>query len=210
MYELQGVRIPHQERFSPVICRALQSQSYERPEFAALETLLDPSDRVLELGAGLGFLAVAMARKLGSDRVVTVEADPEMAGVILDTFRENGVSPTLVLGAVSATGARRGLLRSENLWSTKTTGGDFGQSVPGVALATLIDEHQPTVLVVDIEGGESELPPTALPGVRAVLIEYHSGGARRAVDGWLSNEGFHRRSARGPKLFLYERDRQCH
>ena len=205
MYELQGVRIPHQGRFSPVICRALQSQSYERPEFAALETLLDPSDRVLELGAGLGFLAVAMARKLGSDRVVTVEADPEMAAIIRDTFRENDVSPGLVLGAVSALGTERGLVRMENLWSTWTVSAPFSLTVPGVALARLIDEYQPTVLVVDIEGGESELPPTALPGVRAVLIESHSNVDRRVVDRWLSDEGFHRRSARGPRLFLYAR-----
>ncbi len=205
-YELQGLRIPHQSRFSPRICRAIESGNYERAEYAALLDLLEPSDRVVELGTGLGFVAALLAQELGDDRVVTVEADPEMAEIIGDTFRENSVNPRLVIGAVSAMGARRGLIRMENLWSTRTISALFSPTVPGVALASLIDEHQPTVLVVDIEGGESELSPTALPGVRAVLIECHSDSARQAVDRWLSSEGLHRRSVRGPKLFLYERD----
>ena len=60
----------------------------------------------------------------------------------------------------------------------------------GVALGELIREHRPTVLVIDIEGGESDLGPTPLPGVRAVIVECHSIRDCEAVAAWLIPQGF--------------------
>jgi len=206
-----GVEVPLHERFSDVIRASLESGKYEQPECEALDRLLVDGDRVLELGSGLGLVAVRCAQRLGSAAVVTVEADPEMLPVIRATFAANQVSPAVLIGAVSADGGDRWLERAPHLWSTKAHHWQEGAPpinalrVGGTQLSTLIEWHRPTVLVVDIEGGESQLAPTELPGVRAVLIECHSRRDKLAVDAWLIPLGFVRSGDPPTRLRLYER-----
>ena len=202
-----GVVVPLQARFSDVIRASLESGRYEQAECTALDRLLVDGDRVLELGSGLGLVAVRCAQRLGSDAVVTVEADPEMLPVIDATLAANQVSPTVYSGAVSADGGERWLERAPHLWSTKAHRG-LGLGLPrvqGLALSALIAAHRPSVLMVDIEGGESHLAPTDLPGVRAVLIECHSRDDKFAVDAWLLPLGFGRTGDQPTRLRLYER-----
>lgn len=202
---LHHVNVPLDERMSETIRAFLTSGQYEASEYRALKPLLRKTDRVLELGGGVGFLAAYCAKRLGdASQVVTVEADPEMAPVIRATFAANDVAPELVLGAVSRDGAPRVLLRHENLWSTRAVEDGIGPTVDGVALGALLARHRPTVLIVDIEGGESALVPEPLDGVRAVLIEAHSEQAEQDVDGWLLPQGFERRDV-DRRVRLYTR-----
>ena len=207
-----GVSVPLQDRFSDVILESLAAGKYERAECDALDRLLVAGDRVLELGSGLGLVAVRCAQRLGSTAVATVEADPEMLPVIRATCEANHVSPVVLSGAVSADGGDRWLERAPHLWSTKAhrpLPADAPpvnrQRVEGIQLSALIAAHRPTVLVVDIEGGESHLAPTDLPGVRAVLIECHSRADKLAVDAWLIPLGFGRSGDQPTRLRLYER-----
>ena len=204
-----GVEVPLQARFSDVIRRFLVDGRYERAECDALDRLLVDGDRVLELGSGLGLVAVRCAQRLGSDAVVTVEADPEMLPVIDATLAANQVSPTVYSGAVSADGGDRWLERTPHLWSTKAhvtaEGSPSLHRVGGLKLSALIASHRPSVLMIDIEGGESQLAPTDLPGVRAVLIECHSRADKLAVDAWLLPLGFGRNADQPTRLRLYER-----
>jgi protein-L-isoaspartate O-methyltransferase len=207
-----GVEVPLQDRFSAVIREHLASGKYERAECDALDRLLVDGDRVLELGTGLGLVAVRCAQRLGSDRVATVEADPEMLAVIVATCEANHVSPSVLIGAVSADGGDRWLERAPHLWSTKAhpplpAGAPpvNRQLVGGTKLSALVEWHRPSVLMVDIEGGESHLGPTDLPGVRAVLIECHSRADKLAVDAWLIPLGFGRSGDQPTRLRLYER-----
>jgi len=206
-----GVEVPIHDRFSDVIRASLESGKYERAECDALDRLLVDGDRVLELGSGLGLVAVRCAQRLGSAAVVTVEADPEMRPVIRATCEANGVSPVVLVGAVSADGGDRWLERAPHLWSTKAHRWPEGAlprnalRVGGTKLSTLVEWHRPTVLMIDIEGGESQLAPTELPGVRAVLIECHSRQDKLAVDAWLIPLGFGRSGDQPTRLRLYER-----
>ena len=200
-----GVQVPLGERFSPVIRESFARGTYESTELTVLRGLLREEDRVLELGAGCGFLAAWCALRIGSARVCTVEADPQMLGVLQATFRANGVSPQVIFAAASARGERRTLERAKDFWSTRTSVTRDGiASVAGARLDELLAQHLPTVLVVDIEGGERWLGPTALTGVRAVLLECHSRADRTAVDDWLLPQGF-ARSAERRRVRLYER-----
>ncbi len=62
--------------------------------------LLDvqPTDRVLELGAGTGLNAAWLAHRLGSDRVVSVEVDPALAEQAAKNNAAAGLSPCIVAG----------------------------------------------------------------------------------------------------------------
>ncbi len=205
------VNVPLDERIGEQVRAALHGGGYEGAEYRALKSVLRKSDRVLELGAGLGVLATYCAKRLeDNSAVLTVEADPLMAPLIRATFAANDVSPTLLIAAASGSGAPMRLARAPEFWSTKAyplagerPGADI-VLVDGVALPALLSRHSPSVLVIDIEGGETSLVETPLPGVRAVLIEVHSEEADTAVHGWLSRQGFGRRDV-ARRVRLYER-----
>lgn len=201
--DLGGVLVPITERFSPLLTRAVETGVYEAAERELLDALLTPGDRVLELGAGCGYLAAVAAKKLGDDAVLAVEADPEMLDTLCTTFHANGVSPHLRMGAVTRDGSPRAVVPAEHFWSTKT---EPGGSAASLALPSLMAEHQPTVLVCDIEGGEAEFCGLPLPPkLRAVVIETHGEAADAGVRAWLEGEGYVLRTQRGRTLAYHRR-----
>ena len=192
---LRGVTIPITERFSATMVAAVESGAYEAAEHALLAELLSPGDRLLELGTGCGYLAVAAAKLIGAERVTTVEADPEMRATIRKTFEANGVEPKLVIGAVSRDGSPRTVERADNFWSSTTRPGGDELSL---VFENLLAAYDPTVLLCDIEGGESELVGTPLPRMlRAVIMETHGNDLSKRVAAWLREQGFRPRNIRG-------------
>jgi hypothetical protein len=166
---------------------------YELQERDLLSRCLADGDVVLELGTGIGLMATLCARRLGSDRVFTFEANPEMIAV--------------AEGAVT-------FFVEEHFWSSSTikrTATARTISVPVRPLAEAIREIRPTILIVDIEGGEATLfDGVALDGVQKIMIELHPhviGAAQtERIRGLLRGAGFaavHERS-RGTNV-LFER-----
>lgn len=191
-----GIRLPLTDAVSEEMRATLYAGAYEEREYEVLSTLLGPSDRVLELGAGLGFITVLCARRCGSERVTSVEANPHLLSTLRTTFLCNGVSPRLVPGVVSAGGEPQTLFVNANFWSSSThdRGGEPTR-VPGVAFESLLAQYQPSVLVIDIEGGETALTSAVIaPCVRAIVIELHAKvtGAQGAeqVRAWIARHGF--------------------
>jgi len=205
-----GVWLPLSDAVSAEMRAVLYSGAYEEREYQVLSRLLTPGDRVLELGSGLGFITVVCAQRCSS--VSSVEANPHMLDTLRETFRRNGVAPRLVSGMVSSSGEEQTLFVAPNFWSSSAYDrGGAATTVSGLAFARLLEEHQPTVLVIDIEGGELGLTSESIaPGVRAVVIELHakvtgSDGARRVRD-WLSGQGFEATRDWGDRsVVLYER-----
>jgi ribosomal protein L11 methyltransferase len=76
----------------------------------AAEELIQPGQRVLDLGAGSGILAIAAAR-LGAAQVEAVEIDPVAARVCRENVELNGVADrvTIVEGSLAADGERSDL-----------------------------------------------------------------------------------------------------
>src|SRR4051812_14943391 len=52
---------------------------YEAPERSALNAILAPDDRVLDIGSGIGILAMNAARIVGSANVLAYEPNPAAA-----------------------------------------------------------------------------------------------------------------------------------
>ena len=191
----------------------LYSGAYEEREYEVLSRLLEPSDRVLELGSGLGFITVVCAQRCSS--VSSVEANPQLLDTLRETFRRNGVAPQLVSGMVSSSDEEQTLFVARDFWSSSTYDrGGAATRVGGLAFGRLLTEHRPTVLVIDIEGAELGLThETIAPGVRAVVIELHakvtgSEGARLVRD-WIAGQGFELTRDWGDRsVVVYERPRR--
>ncbi len=187
-----GIRIPFlPDIITPVIERPLRNGRYEGGERAALRTLLQAGDRVLELGAGLGLLSTVAAQRSDVASVTAVEANPGLIPLIRETHRLNGTGHVdLRHGVVTADpGDPMTFYLRPDFWASSLTPRPRAYvgtaEVPRVPLPDLIAELRPTVIVCDIEGGEAGLfDAVDLSGVRAIIIEFHErvyGEAGRAA-----------------------------
>jgi FkbM family methyltransferase len=133
----------------------------------------------MELGAGTGYMTTAACRIVGSDNVVAYEADPKMIEIAEQTFKLNEVAPTLINAVL---GDREGSTdfyidrQAFTLSTTKPRADCARISVPMTSFEDALAAHQPSYLMVDIEGGEIELLAHGLPAhVRSLCVEAHPG-----------------------------------
>lgn len=182
--------------------RALSSGRYEHHEADALLMHLRPGDRLLDLGAGLGFICALAAGVLGEGAVVGVEAGPETAKLARRNLGANGFPGVkIVRGAVVAAGEGEvefGLRPA--FWASALKGPEGWPEtaqvirVPARPIGKLLERFTPTVICCDIEGGELEMLAEPLPRVRLVVVETHPQvygpeGLARVVAG-LAAQGF--------------------
>jgi FkbM family methyltransferase len=174
---IEGVRIRVGRHMSRRVEQAISRGGYERDELRLVGMVLSAGDVVLEIGAGLGVISAYCAMRLGSDRVFAFEANPDLEPCIRETYALNAVAPTLEMCAVRATAGRVTLFRTKHLFSSsivQRSPDALPIEVPGKALSYVIEQIEPTLLIVDVEGAESELfDQTELPGVTTIILELH-------------------------------------
>jgi FkbM family methyltransferase len=134
--------------------------SYEGDEVNILKKVLKPSDIVMEVGAGIGFLSAYCADAVGSARVYAYEANPNLISKIKQTYCLNNVEPEIsnVLLTNNNTGTTIFYIEP-SFWSSSThrrSESAKAIDVPNVDINQEINRVNPTFLIVDIEGGEAE------------------------------------------------------
>lgn len=183
--------------------RELESERYEWNERLALLRHLKPGDKVLDLGAGAGFLSSLAARVVGAGNVVAVEASPVMQAALRANLDGNGArGARLIHAAVVADGYEGDTVSfamTGAFWASSLAEHAWGQAeqvtVPAAKLSALLEEHRPTIVVMDVEGAEVELSQQAWPdSVRILIMEIHTSKyppreVKRIFDG-LSASGF--------------------
>jgi len=182
--------------------RALSSGRYENHEADALMLHLRPGDRMLDLGAGLGFISALAAGVLGEDAVMGVEAGPETVKLARRNLAANGFEGVRILkGAVVGTGENEVEFgQRPAFWASALKGPEGWPEkaevirVPARPIGKLLAKFGPTVISCDIEGGELEVLTQPLPGVRLVVVETHpqvygAEGVARLVAA-LTGQGF--------------------
>lgn len=182
--------------------QALSSGRYEGQEADALLRHLTPEDRVLDLGAGIGFLCALAARVVGESAVTGVEAGPETAGLARANLAANGFPGARILqGAVTATETGEVEFgQRPAFWASALKGADDWPAnarllrVPALPIGPLLAQVLPTVVCCDIEGAERAVLAQPLPGVRLVVVEIHpaaygTSGTKELFDA-LSAQGF--------------------
>ncbi len=199
---------------------ALVSGRYEHTEAGALTAHLLPADRLLDLGAGAGYLLSLAGKIVTRGQVTGVEAGPQMVPVARANLARNGVMGEVVWGAVvpdDHAGDHVGFLQRKAFWASALASSSSAPApgrtvdVPALRFCDLIAQHRPTVLSVDIEGGEAALFDGPLPThIRLVVMELHpqvygGAGIKRIFDG-LSASGltYQPRASRGATV-VFER-----
>ena len=97
---VDGIVMRIDPRLSEFNVRKLASGRHTRHERDLLARALKPDDRVLELGGGIGMVAIECARRIGADRVTSYEANPELESLIRENYALNGVEPDLRMAMV--------------------------------------------------------------------------------------------------------------
>lgn len=144
---------------------------------------LDPSDRVLELGAGMGITTARISALLSGSRLTSFEADPKAFACARRTVRLNSLrNVELRHGALTVEPAETvPFFIADHFLINSLQHMEGGQRVdiPAHPLQNVLDEVRPNAVIMDIEGGEYEL--LAHPAwkrcsnLRTLVVEFHPG-----------------------------------
>lgn len=161
------------------ISEKLADGTYEADEARAVGRCVKPGFRVLELGAGIGYVGMRAALKADPADVLSVEANPDLLPVIEANHARNGLSDISVIHGAVVGNAPDGATAQFNL-SPGFTGSRLGAKggrqveVPLVGFHDLLRAHRPHVVLMDVEGAEAFLfdRPWKCP-LRFCVIELH-------------------------------------
>ncbi|MEO1537044.1 MAG: FkbM family methyltransferase [Pseudomonadota bacterium] len=179
----RGITVPIDHDVVPIeVVEQLADKNYEVPEIEASTVLLRPDDRVVELGSGMGVVSTLMSRAVPDGRVLTIEANPTLAPQIKQVHAANGVQNVdrwqgIVVAGEEPQPVEFHLHKFFPEGSVRRSSGSRDIiHVDAIPWSRVIGEFKPTVLICDIEGGETTLiPEIDTAGLRAIIVELHPG-----------------------------------
>jgi FkbM family methyltransferase len=175
---LHGVKVSTDPDLIPRRVRNLLFKgTYESAECELVLRHVKPGDRVLELGTGIGLVSLVATSRVGEGMVRSYEANPAMEPLIRANFAMNGWTPDLNMRAVTVDGQNIEFFQDPQILSSGTSDRGIGAKkigVPSRAFADVLTEWCPNVVIMDIEGVETEILPGAdLTSVEVVIVEIH-------------------------------------
>lgn len=180
--ECLGVKVPPSRYLHEGRIARINAAEYEGQEIAGALHVVTPEDVVLEIGAGIGLVGAVVATNCKPRAVHAFEANPELIDSIRALYRLNGIEDRInVRNCVLISAPERPEtvpfhLANSYLGSSLIDAGRARKTVevPTADFAAICADLSPTVLVMDIEGGELDLLRHAdLSGFRAVVLEFH-------------------------------------
>ena len=158
-HNVNNVYLPLMSEIGFNTLRWIVNGQYEQGEIEIIKQRIEPQDRIMEIGTGLGFVSAYCAKIVGSENVHTFEANPLNIEMALRVFKKNKVSPHIqnalladISGTIDFPVNRKSRLASSSLLAS----GDAVQ-VPQLVLNDIIRDIQPNFLIMDIEGSEYDV-----------------------------------------------------
>lgn len=200
--DVSGIKIPFSSHvISKNMEKRLRRNRYEGSEATKSAIAVREDDRVIELGAGIGYLSSVVCKGSKPEKYIAIEANPDLIPVIIETHRLNEISNVEVLNGILTDGPEESYdfyLRDE-FWASSMEPDSRPyvrvEKVPKISASGLFRKVKPTVLLIDIEGAEAELLESLdLRSVREIVIELHPkiyglNGTGKILR-LLSNQGF--------------------
>ena len=157
--EVSGVRIPLDASvMSQKIQLVLRSGRYDQDRARLVPLTLEDGERVLDVGAGMGFISAVAAQPGKAELVVAVEGDPGVIPLIETVHRLNRVSCVVRNAIVVAhkTADTAPFYVHHDLWASsfmplKPANTLKIVQVPVVTFGELIAQYSPTLLMLDFE-----------------------------------------------------------
>lgn len=166
--------------WSPYMVRQLLLRTYEREERRVLNHVLSPQDRIIEIGGGIGLIALTARRVVPEDQIVVYEANPNLIPDITNNFKRNDAAISLVNAAIvnnAHTDTEITFFIHDNFWASGLNANASTMqsvTVPAKPIGDAISDHAANVLIMDIEGAECEvLNDINLDAIELICIELH-------------------------------------
>jgi FkbM family methyltransferase len=182
---------------SDTIANAIRAGTYEAHEAALLGGLIQHGEVILEIGAGCGLISTICAKNPYTSVVECVEANPNLIDMIKMTHSLNSVKVAVHNEVLAKSDGETDFFVHPDFWASGTHS-FLGTSIKvrTTSFQKRLNELRPTMLVVDIEGGEVEIfDDVDLTGVRKIMVELHQPtigrrGMKKVFD-VLSKQNFH-------------------
>ena len=179
--QVAGVVIPFDPQvITPNICQAIIEGRFETEEASQIPGIVRPGDRVLEIGAGTGFISTLLSRQRRVSRVIAVEANPHLLDYMTQLHARNKVRKVRRLNAVLTNGPETSAtfyLRRDFWMSSLAPAPNpyIGTvEVPTMSFDALLREEAIDLVVCDVEGAENVLFHGAdRSGVDRIFLELH-------------------------------------
>ncbi|WP_108887200.1 FkbM family methyltransferase [Pseudoprimorskyibacter insulae] len=178
-----GVSVPESPFLNEMRIVRMNEGRYEGQEIAGAMKVVTSEDRVLEMGAGLGVVGGVIAKNCKPQEIRSFEANPALMPHINALYQANdltgtiSVQNTVLLAGPDQPASIPFFVRTSFLGSSlNRMEGKRNQEVmvPTLDFNAFCAGYMPTVLVIDIEGGELDILRHAdLSGFRAIVIEFH-------------------------------------
>lgn len=193
----RGILIPiFNQLYSDNIIQSIRSGTYESYEACELDSLIQSGEVILEIGAGCGFISSYCAKNPNTQAVFCIEANPALIPVIRFTHKINDIHAVLFHEILSPEEGESDFYLHEQFWASGTHGIGKKIKVKTTLFQKRLDEIRPTMLIIDIEGGEESLFENVdLTGVNKIMLEIHPliigrKGVKKLFD-LLSAQNFH-------------------
>ncbi len=169
-------------RWSPRLIELVLKGNYEVSEAKAIASFLSSGDRVLDIGGGIGLSGLLAGRVVGDQNVAVYEANPVNVDQIKRNFALNRVSTSVETAAVVPDAYQRSevsFFLHDNFCRSSVfsdTPGGREITVPARRFADLVKTHNPTALLMDVEGAEADILSGAdLSSISKICLELHPG-----------------------------------
>jgi len=162
---------------SPWMHQRMFRGDYEEIEADMLAASIQPGERILEVGGGLGFMAAFACLQAPDVRAVVYEANPGLVQVAEHTKRLNGADFDFRSAMLGASAGTTEFHVHAAFWASSASHESEDSTtidVPVHDVNKVLAEQDFTMLVMDIEGGEIDLiPEMQLDTITRVVIETH-------------------------------------
>ena len=175
--------------------------NYEQEERDLVESHLERDDKVLEIGAGIGYLALFCILEKKISDYTLVEANNQLIKVIKKNFLLNNVEIenfTLINKLLdNESNLERVFFITKSFWSSSVY--QRNETAQKITVRTInINNilgsitYEPNVLIMDIEGGEIEVDFKDFSRFEKIIIEIHpdiigSDRASNLITGFIEN-----------------------
>ena len=209
-----GVKVPASRFLHEKRIERINAARYEGQEIAGALHVVTPDDTVLEIGAGIGLVGAVIAANRTPKAVHSFEANPDLIDTITALYDCNGITDRItVQNKVLFSGPDRpetARFHVHNSYLGSSLLADEARAkksvdIPTADFAETCNDLKPTILVMDIEGGELDLLRHAdLTGFRAIVVEFHPKAygveGMRECKNILRNAGFSKVEEKSTRL----------